>query len=133
MGYSMWRYAAADRTPRRHRNADHHARPPASVLAFATLRDAWHRARGNQGCAGGDGETLEQFEINLDTNLAALRNEVVQGSYEPRPLLSVVVESPGKKPRQLAVPAVRDRVLQTAVAIVLTPLCEAEFERRDAG
>lgn len=80
------------------------------------------------GCAGGDGETLEQFEAHLETNLAALRNKVVQDSYEPRPLLSVVVESPGKKPRRLAVPAVGDRVLQTAVAIVLTPLFEAEFE-----
>ncbi|MGH8542967.1 MAG: CRISPR-associated endonuclease Cas1 [Gammaproteobacteria bacterium] len=98
------------------------------VLAFATLRDAWHRVRGNRGCAGGDGETLEQFETDLETKLAALRNEVLKSTYAPRPLLSVVVESPGKKPRRLAVPAVRDRVLQTAVAIVLTPLCEAEFE-----
>ncbi len=98
------------------------------VLAFATLRDAWHRVRENRGCAGGDGETLEQFETHLETQLAALRNEVVQGSYEPRPLLSVVVGSPGKQPRQLAVPAVRDRVLQTAAALVLTPLFEAEFE-----
>lgn len=98
------------------------------VLAFATLRDAWERVRGNRGCAGGDGETLEQFEINLDTKLAALRNEVLKSTYEPRPLLSVIVESPGKKPRQLAVPAVRDRVLQTAAALVLTPLFEAEFE-----
>ena len=38
------------------------------------------------------------------------------------------MESPGKQPRQLAVPAVRDRVLQTAAALVLTPLFEAEFE-----
>ncbi|MGH8658354.1 MAG: reverse transcriptase domain-containing protein [Gammaproteobacteria bacterium] len=98
------------------------------ALAFATLRDAWQRVRDNKGCAGGDGETLEQFEVDLETNLAALRNEVLQGRYAPRPLLSVVVESAGKKPRRLAVPAVRDRVLQTAVALVLTPLFEAEFE-----
>lgn len=98
------------------------------VLAFTTLRDAWHRVRENRGCAGGDGETLEQFEADLETNLAALRNEVLQGSYAPRPLLSVIVEAAGKKPRRLAVPAVRDRVLQTAVAMVLTPLFEAEFE-----
>ncbi|MGH8581796.1 MAG: hypothetical protein ACREWG_03220 [Gammaproteobacteria bacterium] len=98
------------------------------ALAFATLREAWHRVRGNRGCAGGDGETLEQFETELETQLAALRNAALHGTYEPRPLLSVVVESAGKKPRQLAVPAVRDRVLQTAVAIVLTPLFEAEFE-----
>ncbi len=106
----------------------HHARPPASSSCFRHSARRLERVRGNRGCAGGEGETLEQFEINLDTNLAALRNEVVQGSYEPRPLLRVVVESAGKKPRRLAVPAVRDRVLQTAVAMVLTPLFEAELE-----
>lgn len=86
------------------------------TLAFATLREAWQRVRDNQGCAGTDGETLKRFDADLEINLAALRNEALQRSYAPRPLLSVVVESAGKKPRRLA------------VAIVLTPLLEAEFE-----
>ena len=50
------------------------------------------------------------------------------GTYRPHPLLAVAIERPGRAPRQLAIPSVRDRVAQTAVANALAPVLEREFE-----
>jgi CRISP-associated protein Cas1 len=98
------------------------------ALRFTTLNEAWQRVWENRGCAGSDGETLEEFASDLPNNLTRLRTEVIEGTYRPRPLLRVIAQSPGKKPRSLSIPTVRDRVLQTAVSLMLTPLFEAEFE-----
>jgi group II intron reverse transcriptase/maturase len=98
------------------------------ALRFTNLHEAWQRVWENRGCAGSDGETLEEFAGDLPNNLTRLRTGVIEGTYRPRPLLRVIAQSPGKKPRSLSIPTVRDRVLQTAVALVLTPLFEAEFE-----
>ena len=53
---------------------------------------------------------------------------MLAGDYRPQPLLACEIEQEDGKRRRLAIPTVTDRVLQTAVAIVLTPILEAEFE-----
>jgi len=101
----------------------------ADVLADTNLFEAWAKVRANQGCAGIDGETIEDFQRDLTRNFATLRNEVHYSTYRPMPLLRVEIDkkdSVDKRP--LSIPAVRDRVLQTALALVLTPLFETEFE-----
>ena len=99
-----------------------------AVLTDSNLFDAWAKVRGNKGCAGIDGQTLEDFAEDLMANLDLLRMEVRSGSYRPLPLLRVYIDKKSGGKRPLSIPAVRDRVLQTAVALVLTPLFEAEFE-----
>lgn len=99
-----------------------------AVLSGENLLAAWEKVRENRGCAGTDFQEIEDFEALLEEELEKLRMEVLEGTYCPRPLLRVWVEKEGKPPRPLAVPAVRDRVLQTAVAFALTPVFEAEFE-----
>ncbi len=98
------------------------------ALGEPRLLEAWFRVRENRGGPGTDGQTLEQFERGLSRNLSRLRSEVRRGEYRPRPLLRVLMAREGKKPRPLSIPAIRDRILQTAVAMVLQPLFEAEFE-----
>ena len=99
------------------------------VLADANLLQAWYRVRANKGCAGIDRETINDFERRLMSNLALLRDEVIYNTYRPRPLWRVhVPKKSGRGLRGLSIPTVRDRVLHTAVALVLTPLFEAEFE-----
>lgn len=105
---------------------------PASLLRQALtltqLNAAFLRVAQNAGGPGSDGQTIDQFGIRLPERLRALRDEVVAQRYQPLPLLRVWLPRPNKPPRPLAIPAVRDRVLQTAVAQVLRPLFEAEFE-----
>jgi CRISPR-associated protein Cas1 len=93
------------------------------------LWSAWERVRENEGCAGADGVTVHAFAQRVQRALAELLARVREGRYRPYPLLKIVVEKrPGSgKTRTLLVPAVRDRVLQTAVARLLSRSFEEEF------
>jgi len=99
------------------------------VLDVDNLFSAWLKVNENQGCAGVDGQSLGNFEKNLTANLDLLRSEVIHGSYRPMPLLRVYMQKENDKIRPLSIPAVRDRLLQTAVTLVLTPIFEKEFEK----
>ncbi|POZ50612.1 reverse transcriptase domain-containing protein [Methylovulum psychrotolerans] len=100
----------------------------ADALTDFVLRQAWAKVYENQGCAGVDGQSLADFSQALPAQLDTLRDEVLYGTYRPRPLLRVAIDKPAGGKRPLSIPAVRDRVLQTAVALVTEPLFEAEFE-----
>jgi len=100
------------------------------VLAESNLYDAWSKVKANKGGAGWDGLTVRSFEKQLHRNLSLLREEVLSGKYIPLPLLVERIPKKSGGVLTLAIPAVRDRVLQTAVALVLTPVFEAGFEDR---
>ncbi len=99
-------------------------------LAAGCLRRAFLRVKENHGCAGVDEVTLEAFERDLDGQIECLRARVEDGSYFAWPLRRIEVEKhPGSEERRtLLVPAVADRVLQTAVAAYMEPFLEAEFD-----
>jgi CRISP-associated protein Cas1 len=99
-----------------------------ACLTQTSLAAALVRVAENQGCAGVDGETIAAFQRRAAANCRQLAHEVIADRYVPQALLRVWVDRPGKKPRGLAIPTVRDRVLQTSIAIGLTPLVEAELE-----
>ena len=98
------------------------------LLADDTLALAWARVRSNGGGAGADGVTVEEFAGDALTRIARLRDQLRDGRYSPTPLLRIELPRPGREPRLLAVPPVRDRVLQSAAALVLTPLLDPQFE-----
>jgi len=93
------------------------------------LWSAWERVQENEGCAGSDGVTVEQFSRHAPRLLARLLERVAEHRYRPFPLLKIVVEkrfgSDGR--RTLLVPSVGDRVLETAVARYLSRSFEEEF------
>jgi CRISP-associated protein Cas1 len=93
------------------------------------LFSAWDRVRENEGCAGADGVTIHQFAQRAHRLIPDLELRLREGRYRPYPLLKLVVE---KKPgaaatRTLLIPAVRDRILQTAAARQLSRSFEEEF------
>jgi len=98
------------------------------VLADNNLLQAWYKVRANQGCAGVDHVGIQDFERKLFSKLALLKDEVIYATYRPLPLLRVHVPKKSGGLRALSIPAVRDRVLQTAVTLILTPIFDAEFE-----
>lgn len=97
-------------------------------LGDGALADAWARVQANDGCAGVDGVTLEDFRASALSSLAGLRTEVFAGLYRPQPLLGVEIPKRNGRMRRLAIPTVRDRVLQTCVARRLTELLDPEFD-----
>jgi len=90
---------------------------------------AWERVRDNEGCAGADGVTIRSFADRAHRALPDLLLRLQDGRYRPYPLLKIVVEkSPGSPAtRTLLVPAVRDRIVQTAAARHLSRSFEEEF------
>lgn len=97
------------------------------LLAPDTLMRAWERVHHNGGAAGSDHQTIAAFGRNLQAELDRLRAEVVQCDYAPRPLHLVPIPKRHGGTRTLAIPAVRDRILQTALAQLLSPRVDASF------
>ncbi len=98
-------------------------------IGLPDMQAAWERVLHNEGCAGADGVTVASFEKQAQSWLPELLHDAESGVYYPLPLRLIVVEKkPGTgKKRELMVPAVRDRILQTAVARGLSRSWEEEF------
>ena len=101
----------------------------ASISNPNTFSVGFQRVKENRGCAGVDGITIDDFEMNLGKNLASLRNNILHKTYYPLPLLKILVDKGNGEARALLIPTVRDRVAQSAVLEVVEPIFEKEFEQ----
>jgi len=93
------------------------------------LQRAREQVRRNRGAPGIDRITLAAVEeYGADRLLGELAADLKNGSYCPLPARRVFIPKPGRAERRpLSIPAVRDRVVQTAAKIVLEPVFEADF------
>lgn len=98
------------------------------IHAFATLLDAWHHIEDNDGAPGVDGVTLDDFELRVEENLSALGRDLRERLYLPQAFLRASMPKPGGGRRELSIPTVRDRVAQSAAALIVTPILDSEFE-----
>jgi RNA-directed DNA polymerase len=99
----------------------------------ALIWRAYKPVRANDGGAGVDGETIEDFEQNLSKNLYKIWNRMCSGSYFPPAVRRVAIPKPGGGERVLGIPTVADRVAQTAAKMVLEPLFEPVFHDDSFG
>ena len=98
------------------------------------LAEAYQRCRANAGAAGVDGETFEQVETRgLEGWLERLREELISGSYRPKPLLRVWIPKSNGGQRPLGIPTIRDRVAQMAVVLIIGPIFEADLLPQQYG
>src|SRR6266540_4135132 len=93
------------------------------------LERAWRQVRENRGAAGVDRTTIAQIEKSgVVAFLDGLEVELREQRYRPGPVLRVQIPKPGRsETRPLGIPAVKDRVVQTAAKLVLEPIFEADF------
>jgi RNA-directed DNA polymerase len=100
-----------------------------------TLREAYQMARSKNGAPGIDGVTFEAIEESGSEGfLVQIRDELVTNTY--RPMQARKKEIPkdgGKKVRVLSIPAIRDRVVQGALKLILEPIFEADFQEGSYG
>jgi group II intron reverse transcriptase/maturase len=94
------------------------------------LERAWGQVRANRGAAGIDRVTLAAVEQHgVDRLLDELAADLKDGSYRPLPARRVFIPKPGTVERRpLSIPTVRDRIVQTALKMVIEPIFEADFE-----
>ena len=99
-------------------------------------RDVWEaykRVKANQGAAGVDGQTIEDFEVDLGNNLYKLWNRMSSGSYFPPPVRRVDIPKGDGRTRPLGIPTVSDRIAQMVVKRYLEPLVEPYFHQDSYG
>ena len=92
--------------------------------------EAYKAVKSNAGAAGVDGQTIEQFEADLQNNLYKLWNRMSSGSYFPPPVRAVSIPKKTGGQRILGVPTVADRVAQMVVKQLIEPDLDPIFLRR---
>lgn len=97
------------------------------VYRPTTLAAAWQRVRANRGSAGVDGQSVAAFAAHAERYLEELARELKEGCYRPQPVKRVEIPKGPKQTRPLGIPAVKDRIVQTAVKMVIEPIFEATF------
>src|SRR6185312_5080451 len=104
------------------------------VCKMETLRAAYEMAKQNDGAPGVDGVTFEAIEAQgAEALLEQLRDELTGHTYQPLPARRQEIPKDGGKVRVLSIPAIRDRVVQGALKLILEPVFEADFQPGSFG
>ena len=104
------------------------------VCKIEALREAFALAKSNNGAPGIDGVTFEAIEAQgTERFLEQIRNELIQRTYVPLPARRREIPKDGGKVRVLSIPAIRDRVVQGALKLILEPIFEADFQPGSYG
>ncbi len=104
------------------------------VCKMETLREAYALARGNNGAPGIDGVTFEAIEAQgVEDFLARIQDELLVRTYVPLRARRQEIPKDGGKVRVLSIPAIRDRVVQGALKLILEPIFEADFQPGSHG
>lgn len=101
--------------------------PWQSAFTVDALRRAWQPVRANKGGSGSDGQTISQFEAELEDNLERLHQELVNGRYQPHPVKQILVPKASTNWRPLTLWTIRDRVAQRATYNYLEPVFDRQF------
>jgi RNA-directed DNA polymerase len=104
-----------------------------AVVAPANMRGAWARVKANKGAPGVDGMPIKDFPAFARSHWPAIRQALLDGRYCPSPVRRVLIPKPGGGERALGIPNVVDRLIQQAIAQVLTPIFDPEFSESSFG
>ena len=103
------------------------------VLSPGNMRRAWDRVKVNRGAPGIDGMRIEDFPEFARGHWQGIRQALSDGSYRPQALRRVMIPKAGGGERALGIPTVVDRVIQQAIAQILTPIFDPGFSESSFG
>lgn len=103
------------------------------VCKASILWAAWRNVQSNNGSAGVDQVTVQQFADDAAQRVKQLRREMQCKQYRPLPVKQTLIPKPDGGTRELGIPTVKDRTVQTAVCYTLTPIFEAQFSEHSHG
>jgi len=105
------------------------------VYKQKNLELAWEKVKRNRGSGGVDGQSIDDFERNLEGNLKRLHDELRTQTYQPQPVKRHLIPKSGQpgKFRPLGIPTIYDRVCQQALLNRLEPIFEPVFDEASFG
>lgn len=103
------------------------------IIDRDNLNQAFKKVRANKGSHGIDGMKVDELLQYLKKNGASLRQTLLEGSYKPNPVRRVEIPKSDGKKRPLGIPTTVDRVIQQAIAQVLSPIFEGKFSDNSYG
>ena len=104
-----------------------------AVVTDSNLERAWKQVRSNGGAPGPDGITLAEFPQWFQSRWATIRQQLLDGTYQPAAVRRKTIDKPDGGQRALGIPNVLDRLIQQAILQVLTPLFDPGFSESSHG
>ena len=103
------------------------------VVEQSNASAAWKRVKANKGSPGSDGMTLDQAAPYLKEHWPDLREQLLAGTYQPRPVRRQMIPKSGGGERELGIPCVLDRMIQQCILQVLQPMIDPTFSEHSYG
>jgi RNA-directed DNA polymerase len=103
------------------------------ILSRENMLRAWKRVRANKGAPGIDGMSVEEFPDSARLSWGTIRESLLAGTYQPSPVRRVEIPKDTGGTRPLGIPIVLDRLIQQAIAQVLTPIFDPGFSESSYG
>lgn len=103
------------------------------IIHKDNMYEAFKRVKKNKGSHGIDGLTIDELQSYLEVNGVKLQQSLLDGTYEPLPVRRVEIPKDNGKKRLLGIPTIVDRVVQQAIAQVLSPIFEKTFSDNSFG
>jgi RNA-directed DNA polymerase len=103
------------------------------ILESGNLNEAFKRVKANKGSHGIDGMKVDELLQHLKESGNRIKQLILDGKYRPNPVRRVEIPKENGKKRNLGIPTVVDRVIQQAIAQVLTPIFEKQFSDNSYG
>ena len=103
------------------------------IVDEVNLEMAWARVKANHGAPGPDGISIQEFPEWFRPQGEIVRRQLLDGTYRPQAARRVSIDKPDGGTRQLGIPNVLDRVIQTAIVLALTPIFDPDFSDSSFG
>lgn len=103
------------------------------ILSRENMFAALNKVKANKGAGGIDGISTEEIDQYLINNWVEIRDKIRRRKYKPKPVRRVEIPKPNGGVRNLGIPTVVDRVIEQAIAQVLTPIAEPHFSDNSYG
>lgn len=104
-----------------------------AIIEPNNMHLAYRRVTRNKGSAGVDGMHVEQLKAYLQQHWPTLKQQLVDGTYQPQPVRKVEIPKPGGGKRMLGIPTVIDRLIQQAIHQVLSSRYDPHFSPHSYG
>lgn len=103
------------------------------IASEANLKAAFRAVKRNKGAPGIDKRTISEVEDSINEIITELCASLHDGTFVPSPVRGAIIPKPNGKTRQLGIPTIIDRIVQQAIAQILSPIFEPYFSEQSFG